>query len=188
MRKQSACHGSAQWCQGDTRADEALRDAGAATLFRVSSGIDAHRRSEDCDDRHVPPSPGHVDNGGPKSEGLDLLTDVNWSVVVDNICVAGGFPQINIGDGGAGPNDAGGFGNVITYNYAVDAYYTDPPGGVHLGIMAANIGTNHSAHAQFNLVEGNYMGKFGSDGYHGSGLHTVLLLSRAPSGFRIVRP
>ena len=41
--------------------------------------------------------------------------------------------------------------------------------------MAADIGTNHSPHSQFNLVEGNYMGKFGSDGYHGSGSHTVLL-------------
>lgn len=114
-------------------------------------------------------------NGGPNSEGLDLLTDVNWSAVIDNICVAGGFPQINIGDGGAGPNYAGGFGNVIAYNYVVDAYYTDPPTGAYHGIMAADVGTNHSPHAQFNLVEGNYMGKFGSDGYHGSGSHTVLL-------------
>lgn len=114
-------------------------------------------------------------NGGPNSEGLDLLTDVNWSAVIDNICVAGGFPQINIGDGGAGPNYAGGFGNVIAYNFVVDAYYTDPPTSPSHGIMAADVGTNHSPHSQFNLVEGNYMGKFGSDGYHGSGSHTVLL-------------
>ena len=38
-----------------------------------------------------------------------------------------GFPQINIGDAGAGNNYSGGFGNVIAYNYAVDSYYTDPP-------------------------------------------------------------
>ncbi|MCC6991808.1 MAG: hypothetical protein IT181_22590 [Acidobacteria bacterium] len=113
-------------------------------------------------------------NGGPNSEGLDLLTDVNWSLVVDNTLVAGGFPQIVIGDGGAGPNYAGGFGNVIAYNYAVDAYYTDPPTAASHGIMAADISTNHSPHSQFNLVEGNVMGKFGSDAYHGSGSHTVL--------------
>ena len=113
-------------------------------------------------------------NGGPNSEGLDLLTDVNWSLVVDNTLVAGGFPQIVIGDGGAGPNYAGGFGNVIAYNYAIDAYYTDPPTSASHGIMAADISTNHSPHSQFNLVEGNVMGKFGSDAYHGSGSHTTL--------------
>lgn len=114
-------------------------------------------------------------SGGPNSEALDLLTDVNWSLVVDNICVAGGFPQIVIGDGGAGPNYAGGFGNVIAYNYVADSFYTDPPTSPSHGIMAADISTNHSPHAQFTLVEGNVMGKFGSDGYHGSGSHTVLL-------------
>jgi hypothetical protein len=114
-------------------------------------------------------------NGGPNSEGLDLFCDVSWSLVVDNVCVAGGFPQINIGDGGANPNYSGGFGNVIAYNYAVDAYYTDPPDASDAGKMPADIGTNHSPHAQYNLVEGNVMGKFGVDAYHGSGSHTVLL-------------
>lgn len=113
-------------------------------------------------------------NGGSNSEAIDLLTDISWSAIVDNICVAGGFPQITIGDGGANPNYGGGFGNVIAYNYAVDAYYTDPPTSPAHGMMAADISTNHSPHAQFTLVEGNYMGKFASDGYHGSGSHTVL--------------
>jgi Pectate lyase superfamily protein len=114
-------------------------------------------------------------NGGPNSEGLDLLADVNWSLVVDNICVAAGFPQINIGDGGANPYYSGGFGNVIAYNYCVDAYYTDPPTSPDAGKMPADIGTNHSPHSQYNLVEGNVVGKFGSDAYHGSGSHTLLL-------------
>jgi len=114
-------------------------------------------------------------NGGPNSEGLDLLCDTSWSLVVDNTCVAGGFPQINIGDGGANPYYSGGFGNVIAYNYAVDAYYTDPPDSPDAGKMPFDIGTNHSPHAQYNLVEGNYAGKFGVDAYHGSGSHTVLL-------------
>jgi hypothetical protein len=113
-------------------------------------------------------------NGGPNSEGLDLLCDVSWSLVVDNICVAGGFPQINIGDGGANPNYSGGFGNVIAYNFAIDAYYTDPPDAPDAGKMPSDIGTNHSPHTQFNLVEGNVAGKFGSDAYHGSGSHSVL--------------
>lgn len=114
-------------------------------------------------------------NGGPNSEGLDLLADVNWSLIVDNICVAAGFPQINIGDGGANPYYSGGFGNVIAYNYCVDAYYTDPPTAPDAGKMPSDIGTNHSPHTQYNLVEGNFVGKFGSDAYHGSGSHTVLL-------------
>ena len=114
-------------------------------------------------------------NGGPNSEGLDLLADVNWSLIVDNICVAAGFPQINIGDGGANPYYSGGFGNVIAYNYCVDAYYTDPPTAPDAGKMPSDIGTNHSPHTQYNLVEGNVVGKFGSDAYHGSGSHTVLL-------------
>ncbi len=113
-------------------------------------------------------------SGGPNSEGLDLFCDTNWSLVVDNVCIAGGFPQINIGDGGPNPNYSGGFGNVIAYNYAVDAFYTDPPTAPDAGKMCADIGTNHSPHTQFNLVEGNVMGKFGVDGYHGSGSHTLL--------------
>lgn len=113
-------------------------------------------------------------NGGPNSEALDLLTDVSWSLVVDNIAVAAGFPAIVLGDGGAGDNYAGGFGNVIAYNYCVDSYYTDPPESPDHGIMAADISTNHSPHQQFTLVEGNVMGKFASDGYHGSTSHTVL--------------
>jgi len=113
-------------------------------------------------------------NGGPNSEGLDLFCDTNWSLVIDNVCVAGGFPQINIGDDGPNPYVSGGFGNVIAYNYAVDAYYTDPPTSPNAGKMCADIGTNHSPHTQFNLVEGNVMGKFGVDAYHGSGSHTLL--------------
>ena len=114
-------------------------------------------------------------NGGPNSEGLDLLADVNWSLVVDNICVAAGYPQINIGDGGASATYSGGFGNVVAYNYCVDSYYTDPPTSPAHGKMTADIGTNHSPHPQYNLVEGNIMSKFGSDAYHGSGSHSILL-------------
>jgi chitodextrinase len=114
-------------------------------------------------------------NGGPNSEGLDFLADVNWSLIVDNICVAAGYPQINIGDGGAGANFSGGFGNVIAYNYCVDSFYTDPPTSPNHGKMTADIGTNHSPHAQYTLVEGNVMSKFGSDAYHGSGSHSMLL-------------
>lgn len=113
-------------------------------------------------------------NGGPNSEGLDLLTDVSWSLVVDNVAVAGGFPAIVLGDGGAGDNYSGGFGNVVAYNYCVDSYYTDPPESPDHGIMAADIGTNHSPHQQYTLVEGNVVGKFGSDAYHGSSSHSVL--------------
>lgn len=113
-------------------------------------------------------------NGGPNSEALDLLTDVSWSLVVDNVAVAAGFPAIVLGDGGAGANYSGGFGNVVVYNYCVDSYYTDPPTSPNHGIMAADIGTNHSPHQQYTLVEGNVVGKFGSDAYHGSSSHTVL--------------
>jgi hypothetical protein len=113
-------------------------------------------------------------NGGPNSQGLDLVNDVNWSLVVDNICSAAGFPAINIGDAGAGANFSGGFGNVIAYNYCVDSYYTDPPTSPNHRMMASDIGTNHSPHPQYNLVEGNVMGKFGADGYHGSSSHTVV--------------
>jgi hypothetical protein len=113
-------------------------------------------------------------NGGPNSEGLDLFCDTSWSLVVDSICVAGGFPQINIGDGGANPYYSGGFGNVFAYNYAVDSYYTDPPDSPDAGKMTSDISTNHSPHTQYNLVEGNVIGKFGSDAYHGSGSHTLL--------------
>ncbi|MBK7586316.1 MAG: hypothetical protein IPI67_39785 [Myxococcales bacterium] len=117
-------------------------------------------------------------NGGSNSEGLDFLTDVSFSLIIDNICVAAGFPQINIGDGGANPNYSGGFGNVIAYNYAVDAYYTDPPTSTNAGKMPHDISTNHSPHSQYNLVEGNFIGKFGADGYHGSGSHTLLYRNR----------
>jgi hypothetical protein len=113
-------------------------------------------------------------NGGPNSQGLNLLNDVNWSLVVDNICSAAGFPAINIGDAGAGANYSGGFGNVIAYNYCVDSFYTDPPTSPNHRMTATDISTNHSPHPQYNLVEGNVMGKFGADGYHGSSSHTVV--------------
>lgn len=113
-------------------------------------------------------------NGGSNSEGIDLLADVNWSLVVDNVCVAAGFPQINIGDAGPNPYYSGGFGNVIAYNYAVDAYYTDPPTAPDAGKMPTDIGTNHSPHGQYTLVEGNWAGKFGADAYHGSGSHALV--------------
>ena len=114
-------------------------------------------------------------NGGPNSEAIDLANDINWSLVVDNVCVAAGYPQINIGDMGAKHFYSGGFGNVIAYNYCVDAFYTDPPTSTNHGMMATDIGTNHSPHTQYNLIEGNIMGKFGVDAYHGSGSHSVLL-------------
>jgi hypothetical protein len=113
-------------------------------------------------------------NGGPDSEGLDLFCDTSYTLVVDNVCVAGGFPQINIGDGGANPFYSGGFGNVIAYNYCVDSFYTDPPDSTDPGKMTSDVSTNHSPHTQYNLVEGNFIGKFGVDGYHGSGSHTLL--------------
>ncbi len=112
-------------------------------------------------------------NGGPNSQGLDLISDVNWSLVVDNICSAGGFPGINIGDGGASANYSGGFGNVVAYNYCVDSFYTDPPESRHHGPMAADIGS-HTPHPQYNLFEGNVLGKFGAEAYHGSASHFVL--------------
>lgn len=114
-------------------------------------------------------------DGGPNSEALDLFADVNWSKVVDNICVAAGFPQINIGDFGSNANYSGGFGNVIAYNYAVDSFYTDPPTASNHGIMTADIGSNHSPHSQFNLFEGNWVGKFGADAYHGGSSHNTYL-------------
>jgi len=63
---------------------------------------------------------------------------------------------------------------VIAYNYCVDSYYTDPPDSTDAGKMTSDISTNHSPHAQYNLIEGNFIGKFGVDGYHGSGSHTLL--------------
>ncbi len=111
-------------------------------------------------------------NGGPNSEGLDLLNDANWSAIIDNICVAGGAPQINIGDGGPWAHYSGGFGNVIAYNYCVDAFGTTAPNDS--GMMAGDISTNHSPHTQYNLIEGNFMNKFQADSYHGSGSHTLL--------------
>jgi len=114
-------------------------------------------------------------NGGPNSEAIDLANDVNWSLVIDNICVAAGYPQINIGDMGANPYYSGGFGNVLAYNFCVDAYYTNPPTSTNHGMMCMDMGTNHSPHPQYNLIEGNSLGKFGVDSYHGSGSHTVLL-------------
>ena len=111
--------------------------------------------------------------GGANSQGLDLLADVNWSLVVDNICSAGGFASINIGDGGASPHYSGGFGNVIAYNYCVDSFFTYPPTASNHGMMANDIGM-HSPHPQYNLLEGNIIGKFGADAYHGSASHTVL--------------
>lgn len=123
-------------------------------------------------------------DGGPNSEGLDLLCDTNWSLVIDSVCVAGGFPQINIGDAGSNPYYSGGFGNVIAYNYAVDAYYTDPPTSPDAGKMPADISTNHSPHTMYNLVEGNFVGRFGSDGYHGSGSHTLIFRNVATATSR----
>ncbi len=44
-------------------------------------------------------------NGGPGSEGFNFLTDLNWSLIVDNICVAGGFPPTPITFDNGGPRD-----------------------------------------------------------------------------------
>lgn len=113
-------------------------------------------------------------NGGSNSEGIDLERAVSWSLIEDNICVAMGFPSINMGDSGSGSSVTGCTGNVIAYNYVVDSFFTDPPGDPGHGLMAADIGC-HSPHNFFNLFEGNWCGKFGFDAWHGSSSHNTLL-------------
>jgi len=63
---------------------------------------------------------------------------------------------------------------VIAYNYCVDSFYTDPPTSSGHGKMATDI-ANYGPHPQYNLIEGNIIGKFGADAHHGSGSHSVLL-------------
>jgi hypothetical protein len=93
---------------------------------------------------------------GPNHEGIDLFGDVCWSLVEDNICNHGGFPQIILGDGRGGC-----CGNVVSYNYIAN---TDSGSSVAGGALSVN----HGPHNCFNLFEGNVAQMFQSDGYFGS--------------------
>lgn len=110
-------------------------------------------------------------NPGSNSEGISFTSDVCWSLIEDNVCIRGGFPQINLGDHGS-TNYSGCTGNVIAYNYCKNTEVISPPNGV---IMGGDIGLNHGPHGMYNLVEGNICGKLMSDGYHGSSSHATIL-------------
>ena len=59
---------------------------------------------------------------------------------------------------------------MIGYNFAIESWFDNDP----TTLMSADISFNHSAHGQFNLMEGNYVGKIGCDGYHGSASHNTI--------------
>jgi Pectate lyase superfamily protein len=93
---------------------------------------------------------------GPNHEGVNFADSVCFSLVEDNICVKGGFPQIILGD-----SKGGCMGDVISYNYIAN---TDSGSSVAGGALSVN----HGPHNAFNLVEGNVAQMFQSDSYFGS--------------------
>jgi hypothetical protein len=95
-------------------------------------------------------------SSGPNHEGIDFMDNVDFSLIENNICVKGGFPQIILGD-----SKGGCMGDVISYNYIAN---TDSGSSVAGGSLSVN----HGPHNAFNLVEGNVAQMFQSDGYFGS--------------------
>lgn len=95
-------------------------------------------------------------SSGPGHEGIDLMQNVCWSLIENNICDRGGFPMIILGDGSGSC-----VGNVIAYNYLVNLDSGS-------GVAGGSLSLNHGPHNMFNLVEGNVAQMFQSDGYYGS--------------------
>jgi hypothetical protein len=76
----------------------------------------------------------------------------------------------------------GAAGNVVGYNYTVGEY--DING---LNVMQESLVTNHGAHPQFNLIEGNVTGHLMSDGFWGTSSNTTLFRNQA-RGVTLVAP
>lgn len=69
--------------------------------------------------------------------------------------------------------DTGAAGNVIAFNYCF-AEYDDTEASGNRGLYFS-ITSNHGAHAQYNLFEGNVAQKFTADSFWGSSSHNTVL-------------
>lgn len=78
----------------------------------------------------------------------------------------------------------GAAGNVIAYNYVLGGYDQGASSGNRW--LTVCINSNHGAHPQFNLFEGNIADKFQADSYWGTSSH-VTILRNYFSGFRTAR-
>jgi hypothetical protein len=100
---------------------------------------------------------------GPNHEGIDFMNDGCWNLIENNVCIDGGKPAIILGDA-----EGGCVGNVIAYNYVVNVE--------ELGEMFnAGIQDSHGAGGNtLNLLEGNVVPGFNSDGYFGGSSYGTL--------------
>jgi hypothetical protein len=88
------------------------------------------------------------------TNGSALLVGTTSSSLFEDNVLSEQFPHIEVNAS---------CGNVIAYNFCHDSSVS--------GLLGCSINTNHGAHSNFNLYEGNVSPKFQSDGYHGGASH-----------------
>jgi hypothetical protein len=91
---------------------------------------------------------------GQGSNGAGFLVGTVSSCLFEDNILVEQFPHIEVN---------GASGNVFAYNFCHDSTI--------MGVVGCSINTNHGAHSNFNLYEGNVSPKFQSDGYHGGSSH-----------------
>jgi len=91
---------------------------------------------------------------GQGSNGAGFLVGTVSSCLFEDNILVEQFPHIEVN---------GSSGNVFAYNFCHDSTI--------MGVVGCSINTNHGAHSNFNLYEGNVSPKFQSDGYHGGSSH-----------------
>jgi hypothetical protein len=96
---------------------------------------------------------------GAGTETFCLTQYCTGVLIENNILYHFGFPQICIGNAVSPANNTG---NVIAYNY-LEAPNASDPGVDYAG---PDISSNHGPGNIMNLIEGNTMSQFTSDGYH----------------------
>ncbi|HVE42629.1 MAG TPA: glycosyl hydrolase family 28-related protein [Planctomycetota bacterium] len=91
---------------------------------------------------------------GLGSNGAGFLVGTVSNCLFEDNILTEQFPHIEVN---------GSSGNVFAYNFCHDSTI--------MGVVGCSINTNHGAHSNFNLYEGNVSPKFQSDGYHGGSSH-----------------
>jgi len=91
---------------------------------------------------------------GKGSNGAGFLVGTTCSSLFEDNVLLEQFPHIEVNASA---------GNVFAYNFCHDSTIN--------GIVGCSIDSNHGAHSNFNLYEGNVSPKFQSDGYHGGSSH-----------------
>jgi hypothetical protein len=94
---------------------------------------------------------------GSGSNGAGILVGTTSSTLFEDNILAEQFPHVEVNASTA---------NVFAYNLCYDSTIQ--------GVVGCSINSNHGAHSNLNLYEGNVSPKFQADGYHGSSSHDTV--------------